>query len=41
MMMVHITSMIRYFNKWGWIIDRERKELNKRLKDELVRLKQR
>ena len=39
-MMVHITSMIRYFNKWGWIIDRERKELNKRLKDELVRLKQ-
>jgi GT2 family glycosyltransferase len=26
---VHITNMIKYFNKWGWIFDRERKRINK------------
>lgn len=25
----HITSMIKYFNKWGWIFDRKRKLKNK------------
>ena len=24
----HITSMIKYFNKWGWIFDKERKKIN-------------
>lgn len=38
MMMVHVSSMIRYFNKWGWFADRERRELNKRLLDELARV---
>ncbi|OIP84208.1 MAG: glycosyl transferase family 2 [Porphyromonadaceae bacterium CG2_30_38_12] len=28
MMAVHITNMIRYFNKWGWFIDKERKKIN-------------
>ncbi|GAA3601133.1 glycosyltransferase family 2 protein [Gibbsiella greigii] len=26
----HITSAIRYFNKWGWLHDRQRNQLNKR-----------
>ena len=25
----HVTSMIKYFNKWGWIFDKERKKVNK------------
>ncbi len=26
----HITSMIKYFNKWGWFFDKERKEVNRK-----------
>jgi len=26
----HIVSMIKYFNKWGWICDKERKRINKK-----------
>lgn len=26
----HILSAIKYFNKWGWIFDNERKKINKR-----------
>lgn len=25
----HVTSMIKYFNKWGWIFDKDRKKVNK------------
>ena len=39
MMLVHSSSMIRYFNKWGWFFDRERRELNTRLLDELAALR--
>ena len=28
MLWVHIQNMCRYFNKWGWIIDRERQTFN-------------
>lgn len=28
MLWVHIINMIKYFNKWGWWIDRERKQIN-------------
>lgn len=31
MTVVHIVNMIRYFNKWGWFYDKERRELNRRL----------
>lgn len=31
MFRVHVINMIRYFNKWGWIGDTERREFNKRL----------
>lgn len=30
MLKIHIVNMIRYFNKWGWIFDRERRKLNRR-----------
>ena len=35
LLLVHITSVIKYFNKWGWIYDRERRRFNKRLLSEL------
>jgi GT2 family glycosyltransferase len=28
---IHIINMIKYFNKWGWIFDKERKSINKRI----------
>jgi GT2 family glycosyltransferase len=28
---IHITNMIKYFNKWGWFSDKERKVINKRI----------
>ena len=27
----HICSVIKYFNKWGWLFDSERKERNNRI----------
>ena len=32
LLMYHIKSAIYYFNKWGWIFDKERDKLNKRFK---------
>ena len=29
MMMMHVKSAIKYFNKWGWFFDKERKEKNR------------
>ena len=29
MLLVHIINLIRYFNKWGWIFDAERRTVNK------------
>lgn len=31
MLWIHIVNMIRYFNKWGWIHDQQRNEINRRL----------
>ena len=31
MLWIHTINMIRYFNKWGWIFDRERKIINKKV----------
>ena len=31
MLRIHIVNMIRYFNKWGWIVDNERQQFNRRL----------
>jgi len=30
MFFIHAFNMCRYFNKWGWVFDKGRKELNKR-----------
>jgi GT2 family glycosyltransferase len=29
MLLIHIISVIKYFNKWGWFFDAERKNVNK------------
>lgn len=29
MLLIHIGSLVKYFNKWGWIIDRERRRANR------------
>lgn len=31
MLKIHIQNMIKYFNKWGWIFDKERRQVNKRI----------
>jgi len=30
LLLFHLTSAIQYFNKWGWFLDKERKEINKK-----------
>lgn len=29
MFKIHMTNMLKYFNKWGWFFDEERKQVNK------------
>lgn len=31
LLMIHITSAIKYFNKWGWFFDKERREWNREI----------
>ena len=35
MLKIHAANMIKYFNKWGWFFDSERRRVNKRLLKEL------
>ncbi len=35
MLKIHMQNMIKYFNKWGWVFDRERRNFNRRLLIEL------
>lgn len=35
MLMVHISSALKYFNKWGWFKDDERKQMNRQILKEL------
>lgn len=35
MLWIHITNMIKYFNKWGWVFDAKRRRYNKALLKEL------
>ena len=35
MMKIHMWNMIKYFNKWGWILDMDRIKKNKKLLQEL------
>ena len=36
MMFIHMFNMIRYFNKWGWIVDKERRKVNKEIKNQYL-----
>jgi GT2 family glycosyltransferase len=38
MLWEHIKSAIKYFNKWGWFFDAERKHMNKKILNEIVSL---
>ena len=40
MLIIHIINIIKYFNKWGWLFDRERKEINNKILKELGYKKQ-
>lgn len=35
MLKIHMLNMVKYFNKWGWIFDKERSNWNKQLLKEL------
>jgi hypothetical protein len=35
MLWIHTYNMIKYFNKWGWIFDREKKIINKKTLEQL------
>jgi GT2 family glycosyltransferase len=35
MLYIHISNMIKYFNKWGWFFDRERSKINQKILEEL------
>lgn len=32
---IHLVNMVRYFNKWGWIFDKERRAVNKNVLENL------
>lgn len=36
MLKIHIKNMIKYYNKWGWIIDKKRIKFNRELKNSLI-----
>jgi GT2 family glycosyltransferase len=36
MLKIHIINVIKYFNKWGWFFDRERKIINKNVLKALI-----
>lgn len=40
MLIVHITSAFRYFNKWGWFKDDERKQMNQKILKEIKQMKE-
>jgi GT2 family glycosyltransferase len=39
MLWIHVSNMIKYFNKWGWVFDKERKQVNKKILNELNYIK--
>jgi GT2 family glycosyltransferase len=39
MLFEHIKSAIKYFNKWGWFFDKERKVINRKVLEELGYMK--
>ena len=37
MLLIHVRNLVKYFNKWGWIFDPERKAVNKATIDRLLK----
>lgn len=35
MFLVHLSSVIKYFNKWGWLFDKERSQINKKVLEKI------
>jgi len=35
LLFIHISNMIKYFNKWGWIVDKERSSVNREILKQL------
>jgi GT2 family glycosyltransferase len=35
MLLIHIINMIKYFNKWGWVFDKKRRQINKTVLNDL------
>lgn len=31
MLFIHMKNMIKYFNKWGWLFDKERRQVNRKI----------
>jgi hypothetical protein len=31
MFLIHLSNLVRYFNKWGWLFDKERKLINQKI----------
>lgn len=38
MLWIHTSNMIKYFNKWGWFFDKERRDVNKKITTNLRQL---
>ncbi|MBR5886346.1 MAG: glycosyltransferase [Alistipes sp.] len=36
MLKIHIQNIVRYFNKWGWFFDRERRDINRKIAQQLA-----
>lgn len=36
MLRIHLSNMIKYFNKWGWFFDRKRRRINRELRRSLT-----
>jgi GT2 family glycosyltransferase len=34
MLIIHIVNIVKYFNKWGWFFDRERKIINRKIMEQ-------
>lgn len=37
MLAIHALNMIKYFNKWGWIFDKDRKTINKKIVSQICK----
>lgn len=38
LLLIHIRNLIKYFNKWGWFIDAERKKVNRETLNQLKKM---